>query len=127
LPFQEATDIIEQKKLMIHKTIVKIHDVLDKIVGTSGKMDGLSEEQRQKIKALRKKALVLSFKEIKLFSEQNNLEQKSLSTGKGFLSALITMHPNVFVTIGNAKFISRHEYGKTTLQYDAGTQKIITK
>lgn len=127
LPFQEKIEIIEHKGAILRQTIAKINDILEKIVGTSGKMNGLAEETKQKITELRKKVLILSYTEKKLLNEQNGMEQQSLSSGKGFLSALNTIYPNVFISMGNARFISRDEYSKTTLQYNSGTQEINIK
>ena len=124
LPIQEKINIIEHKSAVLRQTIAKINDALEKIVGTSGKMDGLPEEVKRKITELRKKVLVLSYTEKKLLSEQNDMERQALSSGKGFLSALRTIYPNVFVSMGDAKFNSRYEYGRTALHYDPGAQEI---
>lgn len=127
LPFQEKIEIIEHKSAMTRQTIARINQVLDRVVGTSFKMDGLSEKAQRKIIELRKKVLVLSYTDKKLSNEQNCMEQQALSSGKGFLYALNKIYPKVFVSMGGAKFYSRYGYGKTTLQYNPDTQEIDTK
>jgi len=121
---QEKIELIEQKSVLLRQTIAKINDTLEKVTGSSGKMDGLSEESKQKITELRKKVLILSYTEKKLAGEQSILEQQSLFSGKGTLFALETIHANIYLTMGNAKFNSRNEFGRTTLKFNTETQQI---
>jgi|GEM_PF-3488959 Predicted polymerase, most proteins contain PALM domain, HD hydrolase domain and Zn-ribbon domain len=124
LASQREIENIEQQLALVRQTSSKISETLEKIMGTSANMANFNEETRQKLTELKKTVLILHYKEQRLISQIDNLEQNAVAAGNGKLSATETVFHNVHVSIGNAMFHAQSEYQRTTLHYDPKKQKI---